>query len=182
MPSTSSPDVVFHDRMLSLGLARVSEAAAMASAKLVGRGDEKAADQAAVNAMRDQLNLLDIKGVVVIGEGERDEAPMLLHRRRGRHRQRARGRHRARPAGRHHADRQGHAQRADRHRHGAARHAAARAGCLHGQAGDRAGLSEGRGHPRNVPRRTGSARWPRPRAARPATSPSACWNARATKT
>src|SRR5690606_16082883 len=47
------------------------------SARLVGRGDEKAADQAAVNAMRDQLNLLDIKGVVVIGEGERDEAPML---------------------------------------------------------------------------------------------------------
>lgn len=68
----------FNDRMLSLGLARVSEAAAMASAKLVGRGDEKAADQAAVNAMRDQLNLLDISGVVVIGEGERDEAPMLF--------------------------------------------------------------------------------------------------------
>ena len=67
----------FHDRMLSLGLARVSEAAALASAKLIGRGDEKAADQAAVNAMRDQLNKLDIQGVVVIGEGERDEAPML---------------------------------------------------------------------------------------------------------
>jgi fructose-1,6-bisphosphatase II / sedoheptulose-1,7-bisphosphatase len=67
----------FQDRLLSLGLARVSEAAALASANLVGRGDEKAADQAAVNAMRDQLNLLDIKGVVVIGEGERDEAPML---------------------------------------------------------------------------------------------------------
>ncbi|WP_300517753.1 class II fructose-bisphosphatase [Aliiroseovarius sp.] len=69
--------VVFADRMLSLGLARVSEAAATASATLVGHGDEKAADQAAVNAMRDQLNLLDIKGTVVIGEGERDEAPML---------------------------------------------------------------------------------------------------------
>ena len=69
--------VEFHDRMLSLGLARVSEAAALASAKLVGHGDEKAADQAAVNAMREQLNLLDIAGVVVIGEGERDEAPML---------------------------------------------------------------------------------------------------------
>ncbi len=67
----------FQDRLISLGLARVSEAAALASARLVGRGDEKAADQAAVNAMRDQLNLLDIKGVVVIGEGERDEAPML---------------------------------------------------------------------------------------------------------
>ncbi len=67
----------FHDRMLSLGLARVSEAAALASARLIGRGDEKAADQAAVNAMRDQLNQLEIQGVVVIGEGERDEAPML---------------------------------------------------------------------------------------------------------
>ncbi len=67
----------FHDRMLSLGLARVSEAAALASAQLIGRGDEKAADQAAVDAMRTQLNKLDIKGVVVIGEGERDEAPML---------------------------------------------------------------------------------------------------------
>ena len=70
--------VEFSDRMLSLGLARVSEAAAIASASLIGHGDEKAADQAAVNAMRDQLNLLDIKGVVVIGEGERDEAPMLF--------------------------------------------------------------------------------------------------------
>ena len=69
--------VDFQDRMLSLGLARVSEAAALASAKLIGRGDEKAADQAAVNAMREQLNMLDIAGVVVIGEGERDEAPML---------------------------------------------------------------------------------------------------------
>ncbi|MBC6438538.1 MAG: class II fructose-bisphosphatase [Rhodobacteraceae bacterium] len=67
----------FNDRMLSLGLARVSEAAAMASARLIGRGDEQAADQAAVNAMRAQLNRLDIQGVVVIGEGERDEAPML---------------------------------------------------------------------------------------------------------
>lgn len=68
----------FHDRMLSLGLARVSEAAAIACANLIGRGDEKAADQAAVNAMRDQLNMLDIAGTVVIGEGERDEAPMLF--------------------------------------------------------------------------------------------------------
>ncbi len=74
---TFSPEAQFKDRMLSLGLARVSEAAAIASAKLIGRGDEKAADQAAVDAMRTQLNLLNIRGVVVIGEGERDEAPML---------------------------------------------------------------------------------------------------------
>ena len=71
-----SPD--FNDRALSLGLARVSEAAAIACAPLIGRGDEKAADQAAVDAMRTQLNKLDIAGVVVIGEGERDEAPMLF--------------------------------------------------------------------------------------------------------
>ena len=70
-------ETAFNDRMLSLGLARVSEAAALACADLIGRGDEKAADQAAVNAMREQLNMLAIKGVVVIGEGERDEAPML---------------------------------------------------------------------------------------------------------
>ncbi len=72
------PKTDFNDRTLSLGLARVSEHAAIASALWIGRGDEKAADQAAVNAMRDQLNKLDIKGVVVIGEGERDEAPMLF--------------------------------------------------------------------------------------------------------
>ncbi|UWQ94693.1 class II fructose-bisphosphatase [Rhodobacteraceae bacterium M385] len=72
------PKTDFNDRTLSLGLARVSEAAAIASALWIGRGDEKAADQAAVNAMREQLNKLDIKGVVVIGEGERDEAPMLF--------------------------------------------------------------------------------------------------------
>lgn len=67
----------FYDRLLSLGLARVAEQAALASAEWIGRGDNEAADQAAVNAMREQLNLLDIAGVVVIGEGERDEAPML---------------------------------------------------------------------------------------------------------
>ncbi len=74
MPNT---DTLYSDRMLSLGLARVSEQAAIAAAKLVGAGDEKAADQAAVDAMRTQLNKLDIRGRIVIGEGERDEAPML---------------------------------------------------------------------------------------------------------
>jgi len=66
------------DRNLALDLARVSEVAALASYALIGRGDEKAADQAAVTAMRDELNTLDIDGTVVIGEGERDEAPMLF--------------------------------------------------------------------------------------------------------
>ena len=73
----NNPKIEFDDRMRSLGLARVSEAAAIASVSLIGRGDEKAADEAAVNAMREQLNLLEISGTVVIGEGERDEAPML---------------------------------------------------------------------------------------------------------
>jgi len=62
---------------LPLDAARVAEAAAIASWKLVGRGDEKAADQAAVDAMRTALNSLEIDGKIVIGEGERDEAPML---------------------------------------------------------------------------------------------------------
>ena len=64
-------------RILSLEVVRVTERAAVAAARLRGRGDEKAADQAAVDAMRAELNNLDIRGTVVIGEGERDEAPML---------------------------------------------------------------------------------------------------------
>ena len=65
------------DRILTLELVRVSERAAVAAARLRGRGDEKAADQVAVDAMRSELNRLAIRGTVVIGEGERDEAPML---------------------------------------------------------------------------------------------------------
>ncbi|PCJ71445.1 MAG: fructose-bisphosphatase class II [Rhodobiaceae bacterium] len=64
-------------RTLALELVRVTERAAVAASRLSGRGDEKAADQAAVDAMRQELNALDIDGVIVIGEGERDEAPML---------------------------------------------------------------------------------------------------------
>src|SRR5579862_31307 len=66
------------DRNLALEAVRVTEAAALAASKLMGRGDEKAADQAAVDAMRKALNALTIDGTVVIGEGERDEAPMLF--------------------------------------------------------------------------------------------------------
>src|ERR1700753_4290268 len=65
------------DRNLALEAVRVTEAAALAASRLMGRGDEKAADQAAVDAMRRALNGLAIDGTVVIGEGERDEAPML---------------------------------------------------------------------------------------------------------
>ncbi|MGU3538160.1 class II fructose-bisphosphatase [Methylobacterium sp. A54F] len=64
-------------RTLTLELARVTERAAVAAAELRGQGNEKAADQAAVDAMREELNGLPIDGTVVIGEGERDEAPML---------------------------------------------------------------------------------------------------------
>jgi fructose-1,6-bisphosphatase II / sedoheptulose-1,7-bisphosphatase len=65
------------DRNLALEAVRVTEAAALAASRLMGRGDEMAADQAAVDAMRRALNGLNIAGTVVIGEGERDEAPML---------------------------------------------------------------------------------------------------------
>ena len=66
------------NRMLTIEIARVTEAAAVSASRLRGRGDEKAADQAAVDAMRSALNsIADMDGLVVIGEGERDEAPML---------------------------------------------------------------------------------------------------------
>src|SRR5687768_5043422 len=65
------------DRLLVLEMVRVTEAAAVAASRLVGRGDERAADHAAVEAMRNALNELDLDGTIVIGEGERDEAPML---------------------------------------------------------------------------------------------------------
>jgi fructose-1,6-bisphosphatase II / sedoheptulose-1,7-bisphosphatase len=66
------------ERILSLEIVRVTERAAVSAARLRGRGNEKAADQAAVDAMRRELNKLPIDGTVVIGEGERDEAPMLF--------------------------------------------------------------------------------------------------------
>jgi len=67
----------FMDRNLALEVARVTEAAALAASTMVGRGDKEGADQVAVDAMRDALNSLHMRGRVVIGEGERDEAPML---------------------------------------------------------------------------------------------------------
>ena len=74
---TASPSKIL-DRVLVLEMVRVTEAAAIAAAALIGRGDEKAADAAAVEAMRAALNELYMDGTVVIGEGERDEAPMLF--------------------------------------------------------------------------------------------------------
>ncbi len=70
-------NVLLTDRNLALELVRVTEAAAIAAARLMGRGNERNADQVAVGAMRTWLNMMDIRGRIVIGEGERDEAPML---------------------------------------------------------------------------------------------------------
>ena len=70
---------VLPDRNLAFDLARVTEAAALAAGRWVGRGDKEAADQAAVDAMRLVLNHIDMDGIVVIGEGEKDEAPMLFN-------------------------------------------------------------------------------------------------------
>jgi len=67
------------DRNLAMDLARVTEAAALAAGRWVGRGDKEAADQAAVDAMRLVLNTVPMDGIVVIGEGEKDEAPMLFN-------------------------------------------------------------------------------------------------------
>ena len=67
------------DRNLALELVRVTEAAALAAARMVGRGDKEGADQAAVDAMRFVLHSVSMDGVVVIGEGEKDEAPMLYN-------------------------------------------------------------------------------------------------------
>jgi fructose-1,6-bisphosphatase II / sedoheptulose-1,7-bisphosphatase len=78
MSSSHSKSRLPLDRILSLEIARVTERAAVAAAKLCGRGNEKAADQAAVDAMRREMNNLSIAGTIVIGEGERDEAPMLF--------------------------------------------------------------------------------------------------------
>src|SRR5882724_8729777 len=84
--SIPNPEAVTRDtpehapnRNLALELARVTEAAAMAAARWVGRGDKNGADGAAVNAMRALINSVSMRGVVVIGEGEKDNAPMLFN-------------------------------------------------------------------------------------------------------
>src|ERR1700741_3817069 len=73
-PASHAPD-----RNLALELPRVTEAAAMAAARWVGRGDKNGADGAAVSAMRSLINTVSMRGVVVIGEGEKDHAPMLYN-------------------------------------------------------------------------------------------------------
>ncbi len=78
-PQTPEPAQHAPDRNLALELARVTEAAAMAAARWVGRGDKNGADGAAVNAMRMLINSVSMRGIVVIGEGEKDNAPMLYN-------------------------------------------------------------------------------------------------------
>src|SRR3979409_55792 len=80
-PETVTRDTPEHapSRNLALEVARVTEAAAMAAARWVGRGDKNGADGAAVNAMRLLINSVSMRGVVVIGEGEKDNAPMLYN-------------------------------------------------------------------------------------------------------
>ena len=78
-PPVQSPPDKAPDRNVALELARVTEAAAMAAGRWIGRGDKNAADQAAVDAMRIMLDTAAMAGVVVIGEGEKDEAPMLFN-------------------------------------------------------------------------------------------------------
>jgi fructose-1,6-bisphosphatase II len=75
----STPPSQKPDRNLALELVRVTEAAALAAARMVGRGDKEGADQAAVDAMRLVLDTVSMDGVVIIGEGEKDEAPMLYN-------------------------------------------------------------------------------------------------------
>ena len=79
IPGTPQPAQQAPNRNLALELARVTEAAAMAAARWVGRGDKNGADGAAVNAMRTLINSVSMRGVVVIGEGEKDHAPMLFN-------------------------------------------------------------------------------------------------------
>ncbi len=87
VPASPAPGTP--DRNLALELARVTEAAAMASARWVGRGDKNRADAAAVNAMRLLINTVAMNGVVVIGEGEKDQRADAVQRRAGRRRHRA---------------------------------------------------------------------------------------------
>ena len=79
LPDPLTPAIEAPDRNLALELVRVTEAAAMAAGRWVGRGDKNGADGAAVNAMRQLIHTVSMNGVVVIGEGEKDEAPMLFN-------------------------------------------------------------------------------------------------------
>ena len=103
MPFSQSPQKP--DRNLALELVRVTESAALAASRWVGRGDKNGADGAAVDAMRTVLATVPMDGIVVIGEGEKDEAPMLFNGERVGDGTAPLDRRRRRPDRRHHPDR-----------------------------------------------------------------------------
>ena len=171
------------DRVLVLEMVRVTEAAAIAASAWIGRGDNDAADDAAVEAMRAALNELPIDGTVVIGEGERDEAPMLYIGEKVGSAQDGgpEDRHRARPAGRHDADRDRRARtrwRCWRSPKAAACSTRPTSTCRSWRSGraTRKGRSTSTARPP-----TTSARWPRPRASSRARSSPACSTGRGTR-
>ena len=139
----SVPPQLMLERILTLEIVRVTERAAVSAARLRGHGNEKAADQAAVDAMRRELNKLPIEGTIVIGEGERDEAPMLFIGEQVGMKAGPAGRYRRRPARRHHAVRQEHAGRDRDHGDGRWRHAAPRPRRLHAEDRGRPRLQKG---------------------------------------
>ena len=165
MPSTITvqPDMLL-ERILTLEIVRVTERAAVSAARLRGHGKDKASDQAAVDAMRRELNKLPIDGTVVIGEGEMDEAPMLFIGEKVGNKNGPKVDIAVDPLEGTMLVRQEHAGRDCDPGDGGSRHAAACAGLLHGQDRDRPRLSEG--HHRSStrrPMRTSSGS-PRPRA------------------
>ena len=122
------------ERNLAMELVSVTEAAAMAAVQHMGKGDKEMVDQAAVDAMRHTLGGISMDGIVVIGEGEKDEAPMLYNGERIGDGSEPPGRHRRRPHRRHDAALEGPAGRHRRDRHvGARHHERAARGLLHGQ-------------------------------------------------
>ncbi len=126
-PTITVPPQLLLERILTLEIVRVTERAAVSAARLRGHGNEKAADQAAVDAMRRELNKLPIEGTVVIGEGERDEAPMLFIGEKVGMNAGPKVDIAGRSARRHHALRQEYAGRDCDHGDGRRRHAAQRA-------------------------------------------------------
>ena len=141
------------DRNLALELVRVTEAAAMGAGRWIGRGDKIAADQAAVDAMRAMLDTVTMDGVVVIGEGEKDEAPMLYNGERVGEGARPRGRRGRRPARGHAPD---GARAAERDRRDRGRRARLDVlpgrGRLHGEDRRRRGCDRRRRHQRDAHR------------------------------
>ena len=169
------------DRNLALELVRVTEAAALAAARWIGRGEKESADQAAVDAMRGTLDTVVMRGVVVIGEGEKDEAPMLFNGESVGDGYGPGGGRRGRPAGGHAADGVRPAQRDHRDRARRARDdVLPRRGALHEQDRGRPGGAGRDRHHRLADRRT-CRRWRRRSARRRATSTSSCWSGSGTR-